>query len=67
MQDVFRQDLQLAELADELDVAEHFALGEIAPLLLLLLGEVLAAERPMARLLQRLGPILEFEFALVEK
>ena len=62
MQDRVGDDLQLAELADELDVAQHLALGRL-PTLLVLGGELIL---PLEGLVG-LGAVLELEAALVEQ
>lgn len=61
VQDGLGQDLQLAQLADELDVAEHLALGEVAPLLLL------GRERALLEGGEGLRAVLELGAALVEQ
>lgn len=60
MQDALRHDLQFTQLADELDVAEHFPLGQLASLLVLDVPRI-------AMLLDRVGAVLELELALVEQ
>lgn len=61
VQDAFRQYLQLGQLPDELDVAEHLSLGQLPPLLLL--GRVAVAVKQLAVL----RPVLELRPTYVEQ
>ena len=60
MKDALREYLQLAEFADELDVAKHLALGDLPTLLIFLVDAGAAG-------FQSRRAVVEFYFALVEQ